>query len=75
MLPASYVSTQDNSKALEQGREQFIDGHMRPGTSATTRDRQGAMRDVLPVDNHISADCLHSDDRSCLRRELNTLER
>lgn len=47
-LPASYVATQNDSKALQQGWEKVVDGH---GTHVSGA-RQGIMGYVLSMNEH-----------------------
>ncbi|KAF3841746.1 hypothetical protein F7725_023697 [Dissostichus mawsoni] len=58
MISALYVATQYDAKALEESREQLIDGHVGPGCRAC----QGILGYVLPVDEHVAVGGLHDDD-------------
>lgn len=55
VLPASYVATQYDAKALKQSREKLVDGHV-------GHRSRGIMGYVLPVDQHVVAGGLHGDD-------------
>lgn len=61
-IPASYVATQYDAKALKQSREKLVDGHVGP----SSRARKGIMGDVLPVDQHIVVGSLHGDDGTAI---------
>lgn len=54
-LPARYVATQYDAKALQESWEELVYGHVRSRGSA----RRGAVGDVLPMDQHIVISGLH----------------
>lgn len=58
-IPAGYVATQDDAEALEESREELVDGHVRPRSRAS---RRRAVGNVLPVDQHVANGGLHGDD-------------
>lgn len=57
IIPASYVATQYDAKALKQSREKLVDGHVGPNS----RTREGITGDVLPMDEHIVAGGFHGN--------------
>lgn len=56
-LPASYITTQYDAKALEKSREQLVYGHV----GNRRRAIQGVVGDVLPMDQNIVVGHLHGD--------------
>lgn len=56
-LPACYIATQYDAKALQESWEELVYRHVR----SCSRPCQGAMGDVLPMDQHIAVGCLHCD--------------
>lgn len=57
-LPASYVPTQYDAKALKESWEKLVDGHVGPRSWG----RQSITGYVLSMDQHIAAGDLHGDD-------------
>lgn len=57
-LPASYVATQYDAKALKESWEKLVNGHV----GHSTRGCQGIMGYVLSMDQHITVGDLHGDD-------------
>lgn len=57
--PACDVATQDDTKALKESWEQFVNGHVGP----SSRAHNSIMGYVLPMDQHIVVGGLHGDNR------------
>lgn len=55
--PASDVATHDDSKALQEGWEELVNGHV----GRRSRSSHGAMGYVLPMDEHKCVGGVHGD--------------
>lgn len=66
--PASDVATQYDAKALQQGGEELVDGHVGRRRSSS----HGVMGDVLPMDEHKVVGRVHGDGEVVLVKNIST---